>query len=78
MSFPLSSRGKIFRWQDISPFGKILDGAIRREDPQDDDMLQFNLLIEKKRESEFKLYLRKKNIHSEEAEPGLENIFFFN
>jgi len=25
----LSSHGKIFKWQDNRPFGKIIDGAIR-------------------------------------------------
>ncbi len=29
ISSSLSIQGKILKWQDISSFGKILDGAIR-------------------------------------------------
>jgi hypothetical protein len=31
--FPLSTQGKIFKWQAISAFGKILDGSIRGIEP---------------------------------------------
>ncbi len=45
MSFPLSSQGKIFRWQDISPFGKILDGAIRVLDRRSGRLIEYPGII---------------------------------